>query len=76
MHKYVGPGSPLPTGERAAVLGEFGGLGLRVNGHRWIPDEDFSYEMQSNSLALEVISVASQLLPLSLASQGHFLWCI
>ena len=59
MHKYVGPGSPLPTSSRAAVLGEFGGLGLQVDGHRWIPTEDFSYELQPNSFSLEVAPPAS-----------------
>lgn len=35
MHNYPGPGSPKPEPERAAVLGEFGGLGLGVDGHTW-----------------------------------------
>ena len=35
MHNYPGPGSPAPEANRAAVLGEFGGLGLTVNGHLW-----------------------------------------
>jgi hypothetical protein len=35
MHSYPGPGSPKPELERAAVLGEFGGLGLGVDGHTW-----------------------------------------
>ena len=35
MHKYPGPDSPNPEENRAAVLGEFGGLGLPVDGHRW-----------------------------------------
>ena len=30
MHNYVGPGSPIPTETRTAVLGEFGGLGRRI----------------------------------------------
>jgi hypothetical protein len=34
-HVYPGPGSPRPEGKRAAVLGEFGGLGLGVDGHTW-----------------------------------------
>ncbi len=36
MHKYLGPGSPDPEAARAAVLGEFGGLGLPIDGHRWV----------------------------------------
>jgi hypothetical protein len=35
MHKYPGPGSPMPEENRAAVLGEFGGLGLPLEGHLW-----------------------------------------
>ncbi len=35
MHRYPGPGSPDPEPNRAAVLGEFGGLGLGVDGHTW-----------------------------------------
>lgn len=35
MHNYPGPGSPKPEANRAAVLGEFGGLGFRVAGHTW-----------------------------------------
>ncbi len=51
-HIYVGPGSTLPTATRAAVLGEFGGLGLRVAGHEWSPGNGFSYEDQANAAAL------------------------
>jgi hypothetical protein len=35
MHKYPGPGAPDPDPTRASVLGEFGGLGLFVDGHAW-----------------------------------------
>jgi hypothetical protein len=35
MHSYPGPDSPGPDSRRAAVLGEFGGLGLAVPGHLW-----------------------------------------
>lgn len=48
MHKYVGPGAFNPTSSRASVLGEYGGLGLKVESHQWIPDDSFSYEMQAN----------------------------
>ena len=34
-HSYPGPDSPQPAEHRAAVLGEFGGLGLKVDGHTW-----------------------------------------
>jgi hypothetical protein len=35
MHNYPGPDSPAPEPHRAAVLGEFGGLGLTVPGRTW-----------------------------------------
>ena len=38
MHKYPNPGSPRPEAKRAAVLGEFGGLGKREEGHMWQKD--------------------------------------
>ena len=35
MHAYPGPGAPQPEPTRAAVLGEFGGLGLAIENHVW-----------------------------------------
>ncbi len=35
MHSYPGPDAPSPEPHRAAVLGEFGGLGLALEGHTW-----------------------------------------
>ena len=37
-HDYPGPSSPEPEADRAATLGEFGGLGLPVVGHMWQHD--------------------------------------
>ncbi len=37
-HRYPAPGSPAPEPKRAAVLGEFGGLGLAIPGHLWKAD--------------------------------------
>ncbi|OON81460.1 hydrolase [Streptomyces tsukubensis] len=51
-HNYVGPGVTAPTATRAAVLGEFGGLGYRVPGHEWFPGGGFSYEDQPNTATL------------------------
>ena len=42
MHTYPGPGCPKPDGQRAAVLGEFGGLGLPVRGHMWV-EKNWAY---------------------------------
>jgi hypothetical protein len=50
---YVGPGSPPPSAKRAAVVGEFGGLGLKVAGHLWNPNGGFfSYEEVPDSATL------------------------
>lgn len=57
MHKYVGPGALYPTSTRASVLGEFGGLGLKVDQHQWIPEDSFSYEMQVSDDAVVVLTV-------------------
>jgi len=35
IHAYPGPAAPEPSANRASVLGEFGGLGLGVDGHTW-----------------------------------------
>lgn len=51
-HIYVGPGNTAPTATRAAVLGEFGGLGYKVPGHEWFPGGGFSYEDQPSIAAL------------------------
>jgi len=52
-HIYVGPDSPLPSATRIAVLGEFGGLGLRTPGHEYSPSGGFfAYEWQPNSTVL------------------------
>ena len=34
-HSYPGPDAPPPETKRAAVLGEFGGIGLEAIGHSW-----------------------------------------
>jgi hypothetical protein len=53
-HAYVGPGDTVrPTATRAAVLGEYGGLGLRVAGHEWSPGNGGSYEMEPDGPSLE-----------------------
>ncbi|MGC9665103.1 AbfB domain-containing protein [Planosporangium sp. 12N6] len=52
-HIYVGPGTTAPpTATRVAVLGEFGGLGLRVAGHEWSPGNGFAYEMAPDAATL------------------------
>ena len=43
MHNYPGPGVPKLEEKRAAVLGEFGGLGLPVKGHTWQDEKNWGY---------------------------------
>jgi hypothetical protein len=43
IHEYPGPASPLPEPKRAAVLGEFGGLGLPLAGHTWQSEKNWGY---------------------------------
>ena len=51
-HTYTGPGTPMQTGTRAAVDGEYGGLGLKVDGHQFDPAGSFAYEMEPDSATL------------------------
>ncbi len=44
-HSYVEPHGPQASVNRAAVIGEFGGLGLKIQNHMWDPASAFSYEM-------------------------------
>jgi beta-galactosidase/beta-glucuronidase len=43
-HKYPGPIAPKNEPGRAAVLGEFGGLGLPVKGHTWQDEKNWGYK--------------------------------
>lgn len=51
MHNYPGPGCPKPTDGRAAVLGEFGGLGLAITSHTWV-GTSWGYRGVANEKAL------------------------
>ncbi|MCA9237073.1 MAG: hypothetical protein KDA44_16480 [Planctomycetales bacterium] len=42
-HFYPGPVAPPAERDRAAVLSEFGGLGLPLEGHSWHGEEDWGY---------------------------------
>jgi Glycosyl hydrolases family 2, sugar binding domain/Glycosyl hydrolases family 2/Glycosyl hydrolases family 2, TIM barrel domain len=52
MHKYPGPGVPNLEENRAAVLGEFGGLGLPVKGHTWQNERNWGYRSFTNAADL------------------------
>jgi hypothetical protein len=51
VHSYPGPDCPTPESRRAAVLGEFGGLGLPIEGHSW-SSRCWGYLMLENSKEL------------------------
>jgi hypothetical protein len=51
IHNYPEPKTPAQEGERALVLGEFGGLGLRVDGHSWT-NKDWGYATPGSADAL------------------------
>jgi len=44
LHKYPGPAAPPREEKRAAVLGEFGGLGLPLKGHTWQDEKNWGYK--------------------------------
>jgi hypothetical protein len=43
IHIYPGPASPPVQPTRAAVLGEYGGLGLPIEGHTWLSKNNWGY---------------------------------
>jgi len=43
IHSYPGPATPPTEENRAAVLGEFGGLGLPVKEHTWQDEKNWGY---------------------------------
>jgi beta-galactosidase/beta-glucuronidase len=51
VHSYPGPACPAVEPSRAAVLGEFGGLGLGVPGHQWVK-ENWGYRSTPDAAAL------------------------
>jgi beta-galactosidase/beta-glucuronidase len=49
LHNYPGPEMYLFDKERVNVLGEFGGIGLALEGHLWQPDKNWGYVQFKNS---------------------------
>jgi hypothetical protein len=52
IHNYPSPASPQPEAARAAVLGEYGGLGLPVEGHTWQDKANWGYRSFTTREAL------------------------
>jgi hypothetical protein len=66
MHNYPGPGAPDPEPNRAAVLGEFGGLGLPIRGRTWQTERNWGYRSFADSTALTsaYVDLLARLYPL------------
>jgi beta-galactosidase/beta-glucuronidase len=67
IHSYPGPAAPQPEAARAAVLGEFGGLGLPVPGHLWINNKkNWGYRKfeSRDALTAAYLALAAKLRPL------------
>jgi beta-galactosidase/beta-glucuronidase len=48
IHSYPGPDALPNEPDRAAVLGEFGGLGLPIKGHTWQDEKNWGYRSFEN----------------------------
>lgn len=48
LHNYPNPRMYLYDGQRATVLGEYGGIGWAIKEHLWVPDRNWGY-VQFNS---------------------------
>lgn len=66
IHAYPGPKMPEPEPFRAIVLGEYGGLGLPLEGHTWQKTNNWGYKNISNpaDLADAYSELTSKLLDL------------
>ncbi|WP_319481832.1 sugar-binding domain-containing protein [uncultured Draconibacterium sp.] len=49
LHNYPGPDMYLADGNRANVLGEYGGIGLALEDHLWATDKNWGYVQFKNS---------------------------
>ncbi len=49
LHNYPQPGLYLYDAQRATVLGEYGGIGLPVEGHLWTNEKNWGYVQFKNS---------------------------
>jgi beta-galactosidase/beta-glucuronidase len=64
LHNYPAPEMYLFDGQRANVLGEYGGIGLAVEGHLWATDRNWGYVQFKNSKEVtdEYVKYAEQLM--------------
>jgi beta-galactosidase/beta-glucuronidase len=66
IHAYPGPSAPPNEAGRAAVLGEFGGLGLPVRGHTWQDEANWGYRSYTTSeeLTAAYVGLIENLVPM------------
>jgi beta-galactosidase/beta-glucuronidase len=66
IHAYPGPAMPDPEKNRAIVLGEFGGLGLPVEGHTWQTKDNWGYRSfeDRDKLFEAYMGLINQLMPM------------
>ena len=64
LHNYPGPDMYLFDGQRATVLGEYGGIGLALEGHLWNTEKNWGYVQFKNSKEVtdEYVKYAESLL--------------
>ena len=64
LHNYPSPKMYLYDGQRPTVLGEYGGIGLAVEGHLWASDKNWGYIQFKDSKAVtdEYVKYGEQLL--------------
>ena len=63
VHNYPGPKMLFFDNERVNVLGEYGGIGLAIDGHLWQPDKNWGYIKFKNSIEAtdQYVRLANQL---------------
>lgn len=63
LHHYPNPGMLLFDANRVNVLGEYGGIGLAVEGHLWFENKNFGYVMFKNATEVtnEYVKYAEEL---------------
>ena len=71
MHNYPEPKMILFDPSRVNVLGEYGGIGLALEGHLWVPDRNWGYVQfkTSDEVTAEYVKYAG--MRLSLVRQGY-----
>lgn len=63
LHIYPSPKMYLYDGQRATVLGEYGGIGLALKDHLWAPNKNWGYVQfkTSNEVTNEYVKFAKEL---------------